>query len=102
LFKELLGIQGIKPFECVGTNEEVVLAMRKYSLTPAENYSPDPSKNRGEMKAGRYPILQMFEREILTKMSPLEFEELEKKLMTVSKPPVLMDGDYLTPTLSTS
>jgi len=29
LFKELLGISGIKPFECVGTNEEMILAMRK-------------------------------------------------------------------------
>jgi hypothetical protein len=30
LFKELLGISWIKPFECVWTNEEVVLAMYMY------------------------------------------------------------------------
>ena len=28
LFSELLGISGIKPFECVGTNEEMILAFR--------------------------------------------------------------------------
>jgi len=28
VFRELLGISGIKPFECVGTNEEVILSMK--------------------------------------------------------------------------
>lgn len=30
LYKELLGIDGFKPFECVGTNEEVMYAMYLY------------------------------------------------------------------------
>jgi hypothetical protein len=29
IFKALLGIEGIKPFECVGTNEEVAMGMKK-------------------------------------------------------------------------
>lgn len=32
LYKQLLGIDGIKPFECVGTNQEVVYAMYLYYL----------------------------------------------------------------------
>jgi hypothetical protein len=28
LFKELLGIEGCKPFECVGTNEEMLIALK--------------------------------------------------------------------------
>lgn len=28
LFKELLGIEGCKPFECVGTNEEMIVALQ--------------------------------------------------------------------------
>ena len=38
LFKELLGISGIKPFECVGTNEEVILAMYKAYLQETHPY----------------------------------------------------------------
>ncbi|MDR0651143.1 MAG: hypothetical protein LBG59_07290 [Candidatus Peribacteria bacterium] len=28
LFRELLGIEGCKPFECVGTNEEMLVALK--------------------------------------------------------------------------
>ncbi|MDR2415505.1 MAG: hypothetical protein LBD75_02600 [Candidatus Peribacteria bacterium] len=28
LFRELLGIEGCKPFECVGTNEEMAVALK--------------------------------------------------------------------------
>ncbi|MDR2190769.1 MAG: hypothetical protein LBP53_06420 [Candidatus Peribacteria bacterium] len=28
LFKELLGMQGCKPFECVGTSEEMLVALK--------------------------------------------------------------------------
>ena len=67
-FKELLGITGIKPFECVGTNEEVVMGMKK-SL---------------DMRAGTLPpILEMFAHEILPKMSEANWLALEKKLFTI-------------------
>jgi hypothetical protein len=31
LFRELLGVEGCKPFECVGTNEEMILALQLVS-----------------------------------------------------------------------
>ncbi len=57
LFKELLGIEGIKPFECVGTPEET-----KAALFLAH-------------KAGSFagtPVMQMFEKEILPSMKKPE------------------------------
>lgn len=71
-FKELLGIEGIKPFECVGTNEEVVLGMKKsYDLRKDTYHEPLPA------------ILQMFAQEVLPRMHEDDFLHLEKKLMNI-------------------
>ncbi|MCX6823187.1 MAG: hypothetical protein NTX91_04335 [candidate division SR1 bacterium] len=68
-FRALLGIEGIKPFECVGTNEEVVLGMKK-SL---------------DMWKGDLPvILEMFAREIGAQMKHEDWVALEEKLFTIS------------------
>lgn len=40
LFKQLLGIEGFKPFECVGTPEEMIVAMHRAELSHA--YTNDP------------------------------------------------------------
>ena len=68
-FKELLGIEGIKPFECVWTNEEVVMGMKK-SLDMREGALP--------------PVLEMFTQEILPNMNEADWLALEKKLFTIS------------------
>ena len=73
LFKELLGISGIKPFECVGTNEEVILAMYKAYLQETHPYKI------WELK----PIFQLFKDEILNKMTDTDFIALENKLMKI-------------------
>lgn len=66
LFKELLWIEWNKPFECVWTNEEVILSMWKsYEIADKNNL---PS------------ILKLFANEILPKMKLNDFELLEKKL----------------------
>ena len=68
-FKALLGIEWIKPFECVGTNEEVVMGIKK-SL---------------DMRMGQLPpVLEMFSREIVPAMSEADWLALEKKLFTIS------------------
>lgn len=66
LFRELLWISWIKPFECVGTNEEVVLAMKK----SVENWS-------GELPF----ILQIFQKEVLPTLTQDDFERLENQIM---------------------
>jgi hypothetical protein len=69
LFRELLGISGIKPFECVGTNEEVVLAMYMYYNT---------------LNSKEIPIvLRIFEKDILPQMNKSDFINLEKKLFNL-------------------
>lgn len=65
LFRELAGISGIKPFECVGTNEEVILAM--------------------QMAWEKFPkklpfILEIFQKEVQSKMTQTDFELLRKKI----------------------
>lgn len=66
LFKELMGIDGIKPFECVGTNEEMILAL--WLIWKQEEQKESP-------------IMQLFIDEILAKMEAQEFYTLEKKLL---------------------
>lgn len=66
LFKELMGIDGIKPFECVGTNEEMILAL--WLIWKKEEQKESP-------------IMQLFIDEILAKMEAQEFYTLEKKLL---------------------
>ncbi|MFZ2150635.1 MAG: hypothetical protein WAZ12_04720 [Candidatus Absconditicoccaceae bacterium] len=71
LFRELLGVSGIKPFECVGTNEEVVLAMYMYYKKLKKDSMEIPI------------ILKTFEKEILTNMIESEFIDLENKLFNL-------------------
>ncbi|MCX6824197.1 MAG: hypothetical protein NT085_03645, partial [candidate division SR1 bacterium] len=70
LYKELLGIQGIKPFECVGTNEEVTYAMYLYYKKIEKNSQISP-------------IMELFKNEILPTLSPDTLLMLEKKLFTL-------------------
>ncbi len=69
-YKELLGIDGIKPFECVWTNEEVTYAMYLYYEKIIHN-SQIP------------PIMKLFKNEILPKLSSNDLLMLEKKLFTL-------------------
>lgn len=69
LFKELMGISGIKPFECVGTNEEVILALRLIWQKEAKSDSP---------------IMQIFTGEILPTMQESDFLALQEKLLSPS------------------
>lgn len=66
LFEELLGISGIKPFECVGTNEEMILAFRLIF--------------QQEKKADA-PIMKKFLDQIMSKMTDSDFQLLEEKLL---------------------
>ena len=70
LYKELLGIDGIKPFECVGTNEEVIYAMY-LQYEKIKNNSLIP------------PIMELFKNEILPTLSANDISNLEKKLFTL-------------------
>ena len=66
LFSELMGISGIKPFECVGTNEEMLLGLWLcYLKNPQEN-----SK-----------IMLLFREKVMTKMKESDFLALQKKLL---------------------
>ena len=67
LYKELLGIQWIKPFECVGTNEEVTYAMY-LQYKKIKHISQIP------------PIMELFKNEILPTLSSNDLLILEKKL----------------------
>ena len=70
LYKELLGINGIKPFECVGTNEEVIYGMYLY-YKKIQNNPQIP------------PIMELFKNEVLPKLSTNDIQILEKKLLTL-------------------
>lgn len=70
LFRELAGISGIKPFECVGTNEEVLYGMfQAYEKHQWENLPH---------------FLKIFEKEILPNFSYELRRELEKKFFDIS------------------
>ncbi len=66
LFEELLGISGIKPFECVGTNEEMILAFWLIFKQEGEENSV---------------MMRLFREHILPQMQSSDFEALEKKLL---------------------
>lgn len=66
LFRELAWVSWIKPFECVWTNEEVVLAMKM----AYDNWQWDLPF-----------ILEIFRNEIYSKMSKSDFEKIEKKVL---------------------
>ena len=65
LFNELLGIDWIKPFECVGTNEEMVLAF--WLILQNE---PDCNSK----------IIDIFKEKIVSKMKEEDFKALKTKL----------------------
>jgi 7-cyano-7-deazaguanine synthase in queuosine biosynthesis len=65
VYKELLGVEGVKPFECVGTPEEVKLAFYKVH-------------EKGEFIDES--IMTMFEKEVLPSMKNVE--ELEKRVIS--------------------
>lgn len=68
LFRELAGISGIKPLECVWTNEEVILAMKMYYYKIS--------------KIKKLPfMIEVFRSEIYNKFSPSDWENLESKIM---------------------
>lgn len=67
LFESLLGIQGIKPFECVGTNEEMLLALW---MTIQKNQKDSA------------PVLQRFRNKVLPYMKDSDFLILKKKLLS--------------------
>lgn len=71
LYKELLGIEGIKPFECVGTNEEVTYAMY---------LQYEKQKDSSQLPA----ILELFKNTVLPTLSPSDLLDLEKKLFTTT------------------
>ena len=71
-FEALLGISGIKPFECVGTNEEMVLAMKKCYDLRTQTYQEELPY-----------MLNLFADKILPQMQIRDFISLEKKLMTI-------------------
>ncbi|QQS43718.1 hypothetical protein IPM65_06300 [Candidatus Roizmanbacteria bacterium] len=67
LYKELLGVSGFKPFECVGTPDEVKLAMVK-------------AASQGEYKGT--PVMDLFEQQILPK---LDITTLEKEVTNIDR-----------------
>ena len=72
LYKELLGIDGIKPFECVWTNEEVSYAMYLYYQKIQDRWTLPT-------------VMELFAREILPTLTPDHLLMLEKKLFTTTK-----------------
>lgn len=74
LFQQLLWIEGIKPFDCVWTNEEVILAMWK----SYKNFIKE-TKSKSELPF----ILQVFENEVLPHLKESEFTKLENKLLKI-------------------
>lgn len=67
LFRELAGISGIKPFECVGESGEVVLAMQ-IALEKFPKKLPF--------------ILEIFQKEVQSKMTQTDFEQLREKIFS--------------------
>lgn len=76
LFRELLWISGIKPFECVWTNEEVIYAM--YLVLEKELY--------GESLPN---ILIIFKKEVLSQMTQDELEKIKNKLFKITSEDII-------------
>lgn len=68
LFEELMWVSWIKPFECVGTNEEVIYAMYLSYKKLMDEDKPF--------------ILEIFEEKVLPNLNDLELERLRKKLFS--------------------
>lgn len=76
LYEQLLGIDGIKPFECVGTNEEVTYAMYLHYLY-IKDTCPFP------------PIIAMFVQKVLPHLSEEQLHHMEQKLFTITPSPFI-------------
>ncbi|MCP4522597.1 MAG: hypothetical protein GY828_00070 [Candidatus Gracilibacteria bacterium] len=74
LFEELLGVSGIKPFECVGTNEEVLYAFYQ-------------AYTQGKLE-GTY-MLDIFLQKVLTQITENEIDKIEKKLFKIHKEDII-------------
>ncbi|MDD3302122.1 MAG: hypothetical protein PHN31_01075 [Candidatus Gracilibacteria bacterium] len=84
LFKELLGVKGIKPFECVGEEDEVVYAMNEAL-----------AKFKKEKKDIPY-ILEIFEKEVKKNYDEVFFLNLKNKLFTVYNQETLIPEEIKT------
>lgn len=89
LFRELLWISGIKPFECVWEAEEVIYSMyltiKNHYYIPflkEENVSWWTKKSIS-LNNNLPFILQIFENEVLIKFDLKKIENIEKKLVTI-------------------
>ena len=71
LFRELLWISWIKPFECVWTNEEVIYSM--YLVIQKDMYWENLPN-----------ILKIFKEEVLSKMNEEELEKIKNKLFKIT------------------
>lgn len=76
-YKELLGLEGIKPFECVGTAEEMIVAMARAHRTGS--YKGDP-------------IMDYFEREVLSRNRTIE--EMEHRVLSPLGEEMIPKGFY--------
>nr|MDD3720283.1 hypothetical protein [Candidatus Gracilibacteria bacterium] len=71
IFRELLGISGIKPFECVGEEEEMIYAMDLHLKNLKNKMENIPF------------ILQIFEKEVKNKYDNANFEDIKEKLFKI-------------------
>ncbi|MDP3947492.1 MAG: hypothetical protein Q8Q41_02265 [bacterium] len=67
IYEELLGLKRFKPFECVGTSEEMIVAMNKTRQTGA--FASDAA-------------LEMFKKAI--SLQPLQLQEMEQRVLSSS------------------
>lgn len=89
LFRELLWISGIKPFECVWEAEEVIYSM--YLTIKNNYYAPFSSEENLwwwsrksiNLNSNLPFILQIFETEVLNQLDLKSIEKIEKKLVTI-------------------
>lgn len=82
-FRELLGISWIKPFECVGEEEEVIFAMNLCLNKFINDWKKIPF------------ILQIFEKEVKNKYSEEKFESLKIKLFKTYNEETLIPEKFL-------
>jgi len=74
-FRELLGISGIKPFECVGEVEEVIFSLYKA-------YKQYKWKEK-------FYILEIFKNEVLTKIKKEDIKKLEEKFSKIESQDII-------------
>ena len=84
LFKELLWIDGIKPFECVWTNEEMILSLYySYNIFQKEKLKQKKSLLGDKIEVPIVPIiLKIFQKEVLDNLDENYINQLERKLFS--------------------